>query len=620
MAEYHKVIGIDLGTTYSVVAAYNYAKSDVKVIPNRQNEPTTPSVVYIGPNGQVSVGKAAKEKMSREPGNVIFEVKRIMGARNPLGAKAMARAGGRDLDPEFVSACILKELKAAAEKMIGEPIHDAVITVPAYFKEPQKNATAEAAKIARLNPLAIINEPTAAAVAYGLDKGEPQTFVVYDFGGGTFDVSVVRIEDERTATVLGTGGDAHLGGGDIDQEIVSWALRKMKEQHGKDFSQDAKLIGKLRLRAEAVKINLCNENQQQELVLENPTAGLEEINYTLTPSEFELMIKPIIDKTLRQCDIAIESAQKTSGLSNDEIDAFVLVGGSSKIPAVSRMLKERYKKSVKSDLNPDEIVAMGAARFAASFTPSLAPEITDAAPKVDSSQQVSAELANTNIKDVVSHTLGIGLIDDIYDPLIPKDHVIPHRVTRGGYTTARDNQTSIFVPVFQGDNQKASGNSQIGTVVIDGLSPEPKGTHQFQITFALDANGIFEGSITHVQKGTVTPIKLDRADVGLTQKKRVELAAVLEAGQLPPAPGAPQPSSSSGSGPTSSAPAGGGMGATDPVDALVDQASELMSTLPADRQREMRDAITKVIQARASGINVAGAVATLTALVMRSRN
>lgn len=219
---------------------------------------------------------------------------------------------------------------------------------------------------------------------------------------------------------------------------------------------------------------------------------------------------------------------------------------------------------------------------------------------------------------MVSHTLGIGLIDDIYDSLIPKDHVIPHRVTRGGYTTARDNQTSIFVPVFQGDNPKASQNSQIGTVVIDGLAPEPKGTHQFQITFALDANGIFDGSITHVQKGTVTPIKLDRADVGLTQKKRVELAAVLEAGQLPPAPGSPQPST--GSGPTSSAPAGGGMGAGDPVDALVDQASELMSTLPADRQREMRDAITKVIQARASGINVAGAVATLTALVMRSRN
>ncbi|HEY4238310.1 MAG TPA: Hsp70 family protein [Kofleriaceae bacterium] len=609
MGEYHKVIGIDLGTTYSVVAAYSYAKSDVKVIPNKQNEHTTPSVVYIGPNGQVSVGKAAKEKMSREPGNVIFEVKRIMGERNPLGGKAMARAGGRDLDPEFVSAAILKELKACAEKLIGEPIHDAVITVPAYFKEPQKNATAEAAKIARLNPLAIINEPTAAAVAYGLDKGEPQTFVVYDFGGGTFDVSVVRIEDERTATVLGTGGDAHLGGGDIDQQIVDWALRKMREQHGRDFAQDAKLVGKLRLKAEQVKINLCNEGQPQELVLENPTAGIDEISYTITPAEFDVMVKPIMEKTLRQVDVALDSAAKVAGLKIDEVDAFVLVGGSSKIPAVTRLLKERYKKPVKGDLNPDEIVAMGAARFAASFTPSLAPEISDAAPMLDKTATVSAELANTNIKDVVSHTLGIGLIDDIYDALIPKDHVIPHRVVRGGYTTARDNQTSIFVPVFQGDNTKASGNSKIGTVVIDGLSPEPKGTHQFQITFALDANGIFEGSILHVQKNAVTPIKLDRADVGLTQKKRVELAAVLDAGQVP------------GAQPTTPPPAGAAPApAADPVDSLVQQASDLVQTLPADRQREMLDAIHKVVQARASGVNVAGAVATLTAMVMRSRN
>jgi molecular chaperone DnaK len=611
MAEYHKVIGIDLGTTYSAVAAYSYAKSDVRIIPNRQNEPTTPSVVYVGAGGQISVGKAAKEKMSREPGSVIFEVKRIMGERNPLGHKAMARAGGRDLDPEFISACILKELKACAEKLIGEPIHDAVITVPAYFKEPQKNATAEAAKIARLNPLAIINEPTAAAIAYGLDKGEPQTFVIYDFGGGTFDVSVVRIEDERTATVLGTGGDAHLGGGDIDQQIVEWALRKLERQHGRDFSQDAKLIGKLRLRAEAVKITMCNESQPQELVIENPTAGIDEINYTLTPDEFEAMVRPIIDKTLRQCDVAIDSAVRTAELKHDEIDAFVLVGGSSKIPAVSRTLKDRYKKPVKADLNPDEIVALGAARFAASFTPSLAPEISDAAPAVDSSITVSAELANTNIKDVVSHTLGIGLIDDMYDPLIPKDHVIPHRVTRTGYTTARDNQTSIFVPVFQGENPKASQNSQIGTVVIGGLTPEPKGTHQFHITFALDANGIFEGSILHVQNTTTTPIRLDRADVGLTAKKRVELAAVLDAGQVPAAAPA-----SPGAGGGAAAPAP----AANPVDALVQQASDLVSMLPADRQREMLDAIHKVIQARGSGINVAGAVATLTALVMRSRN
>jgi molecular chaperone DnaK len=598
MAEYHKVIGIDLGTTYSVVAAYSYAKSDVRVIPNKRNEPTTPSVVYIGKDNQISVGVAAKDKLSRDPGSVVFEVKRIMGSYDPLGKKAMARAGGRDLDPEFISACILKELKACAEKLIGEPIHDAVITVPAYFGEPQKNATMEAAKIARLNPLALINEPTAAAIAYGLDKGEPQTFVVYDFGGGTFDVSVVRIEDERTATVLGTGGDHHLGGGDIDQQIVDWALRKMRDEHGRDFAHDAKLIGKLRLRAEQVKINLCNEGHAQEFVVEAPTPDIAEISYRITPAELDALCLPILEKTLPQIDVALASAARETGLKLDEVDAFVLVGGSSRIPMVSRLIKERYKKPVKSDLNPDEIVGIGAARYAASFTPSQAPVITDEPPLMDMTQRPVGELASTNIKDVVSHTLGIGLADDVYNPLIPKDHVIPHRVVRNGYTTARDNQTSIFVEVYQGENPRASQNTAIGRVVIDGLSPEPKGTHTFQVTFALDANGIFEGAILHVQKATVTPVKLDRKDLGLTHKKLVELATMLDRGQL----GMVVPAGS------------------DSADSLIQDATALVPMLAIDRQRELLDAIARLSQARGSGVNLAGAVAVLTTLVMRSRS
>jgi len=597
MAEYHKVIGIDLGTTYSVVAAYHHAKGDIKVIPNKQNEPTTPSVVYVGKDHQISVGKAAKEKLGREPGSVIIEAKRLMGVRDPLGGKAMVRAGGGELHPEFISACILKELKACAEKLIGEPVHDAVITVPAYFGEPQKNATIEAAKIARLNPVALINEPTAAAIAYGLEKGEPQTFVVYDLGGGTFDVSVVRIEDERTATVLGTGGDHHLGGGDIDKQLVDYVLRKMRDQHGRDFSQDAKLVGKLRLRAEQVKINLCNEGNPQEFVLESPAPAIDEINYTISPAEFDELCRPLLEKTLQQIDVALESAAAKHGLKLDQVDAFVLVGGSSKIPAVERTIAQRYKKPVKSDLNPDEIVAIGAARFAVSFTPSCGPVITDEAPQLDVTQQVVGDLANTNIKDVVSHTLGIGLLDDIYDPLIPKDHVIPHRVVRSNYTTARDNQTSIVVEVYQGENPRSSQNTSIGRVVIDGLSPEPKGTHTFQVTFALDANGIFEGSILHVQKGTVTPVKLDRADLGLHQKKRVELARMLDLGEVAAAPAS----------------------SPNPADALLQDASDLVPTLPVDRQRDLLDAIHKVIQARLTGVNVAGTIAALTTLMMRSR-
>jgi molecular chaperone DnaK len=308
MAEYHRVIGIDLGTTFSVVAAYNFDKQDVKVIPNRQNEPTTPSVVYIAPDGRVSVGKAAREKLARDPNRVIFEVKRLMGEQDQ-GRKAMAHGAGVEVDPEVVSAHILKELKACAERVIGEPIHDAVITVPARFKEPQKNATREAAKIAKLNPRLIINEPTAAAVAYGLEGGEPQTFVVFDFGGGTFDVSVVRILSEQTVEILGTGGDPHLGGGDIDQAIVDWVLARMKAEFGEDLRSNARLVGRLRLKAEQVKVNLCNERQRQDFFLEFPTPEIDEINYSLTMADFEAMLQPLLGRALAEGDVALGSAQ-----------------------------------------------------------------------------------------------------------------------------------------------------------------------------------------------------------------------------------------------------------------------------------------------------------------------
>ncbi len=476
MAEYHRVIGIDLGTTFSVVAAYSYDKKDVKVIPNRQNEPTTPSVVYVAPDGRVSVGNAAKEKLARDPNRVIHEVKRLMGEQQD-GRKAMVHGAGIELDPEVVSAHILKELKASAERAIGEPIHDAVITVPARFREPQKNATREAAKIAKLNPRLIINEPTAAAVAYGLDRGEPQTFVVFDFGGGTFDVSVVRIMEDQTVEILGTGGDPHLGGGDIDRQIVDWALARMKAQFGQDFRGNARLLGRLKLKAEQVKIHLCNERQRQDFFLEFPTPEIEEINYSLSPADLDAMIAPLLERAIAEVDVALASANELHDLTLDDVDAFILVGGSSRIPQVAEALAGRYKKPIKSNLNPDEIVAMGAARMALNFEPSLEWEGRDDAPlRIDTeAARPPEELVDTNIKDVVSHTLGIGLKDDIYDPLIPKDHVIPHKVVRRGYTTAQDNQMSIYVPVYQGDNPKASLNFLLGDVVIDNLTPAPEG-------------------------------------------------------------------------------------------------------------------------------------------------
>ncbi|MBK8920280.1 MAG: Hsp70 family protein [Saprospirales bacterium] len=421
MATYHKVIGIDLGTTYSVVAAYNFEKQDVMVIPNRQNEHTTPSVVYINPSGEISVGRSAKEKQQRDPEGVLIEVKRLMGEQDEAGVKKMVVVRNKQYHPELISACILKELKACAERMIGEPVHDAVITVPAYFKESQKNATREAAKIAKLNPR-LINEPTAAAVAYGLDSDEVQSFIVYDFGGGTFDVSIVRIENENTVEVVGIGGDANLGGGDIDEMLTQWFFGKMQAQYGSDFSNDKRLRGKARLEAEKVKINLCNDSETkvQEFVIANPVEGIEEACFSISLEEFERIIQDTLEKTLVQVQVALDSAQKNHEVTLEDVEAIILVGGSSKIPAVAKQLQARFNKPIKSNLNPDEIVAIGAARMAKNYEPSQAAVIKDDE-ELKPAEGVAAigggELDSTNIKDVVSHTLGIGLYGDLYDPL-----------------------------------------------------------------------------------------------------------------------------------------------------------------------------------------------------------
>jgi molecular chaperone DnaK len=585
MSDYHRVIGIDLGTTFSVVAVLVLGKSEVIVVPNPLNQRTTPSVVYIGKNGQIAVGESARQKLIRDPDGVVIEAKRLMGERDESGSKHMLHAGGRDLEPEFISACILRELKGYAEKYIGEPIHDAVITVPAYFKEPQKNATREAARLARLNPRLIVNEPTAAAVAYGLDDDEDSTFIVYDFGGGTFDVSVVRLKNGREFDILGTGGDSHLGGGDIDQLIIDWALANMRRDHGQDFSKDPKLVGRLRLEAERVKVNLCSQDAEQEFFLESPTKDIEQISYFLSPGEFKKMLKPIIDRTKKQVEVAMDSAAKRHGLSFDDVDAFVLVGGSSKIPYVKQMLTEEFKKPIKADLNPDEIVAMGAARLAADYTPSQGAVLNGDAPLVlDNTALAPQGLSDAQIKDVVSHTLGIGLKDDVYDPLIEKDKYIPHRVTRKGYTTAEDNQTGIYVPVYQGDNPKASLNYQLGEVVIDGLTAAPAGTHRFEVTFALDADGIFNGEIIHLQTSERTDIKLQRGQDALVEKRRVELADAVERGYVTVSSGGDIPSD----------PQPGG----DKLAELILEAQTRLSSLPFVAQGELTQALGQLFIAK----------------------
>ncbi len=610
MADYHKVLGIDLGTTFSVVSAYALGKGEVVVIPNPHNQRTTPSVVYISKTGQITVGEGARKQLEKDPGGVIIEAKRLMGEWEDEGkTKKMISIPGRGpLEPEFVSACILKELKGYAEKYIGEPIHDAVITVPAYFKEPQKNATREAARLARLNPRLIVNEPTAAAVAYGLDEQEDSTYVVYDLGGGTFDVSIVKVKNGHQFDILGTGGDAHLGGGDIDQMIVDWALANMRREHGRDFAGDAKLLGRLRLEAERVKINICNTDAEQELSLSYVTPEIDQVSYFLAPGEFKKMIRPLLDKTKKQVNVAMESAAKGHGLTWDEVDAFVLVGGSSKIPYVKHMLSEEFRKPIKSNLNPDEIVSIGAARLAVDYPPSKSHVIEEGKElELDREAPLPQGLTNTDIKDVVSHTLGIGLKGDVYDPLIEKDKHIPHKVNRKGYTTSEDNQTSIYIPVYQGDNPKASMNFNLGEVIIDGLAPAPVGTHRFEVTFALDADGIFTGEVAHAQTGEKKPIKLQRGQDALVQKKRVELADAIDRGKIMMATEGETTAAGQGTKQDSKP--------VDPITALLVQAQRGMDQLPSGAQAELSEAIAQLAMANASKLPTGQAVLRITMII-----
>lgn len=334
-----------------------------------------------------------------------------------------------------------------------------------------------------------------------------------------------------------------------------------------------------------MKIALCNADAEQPFELDNPTADIEQACYYIGPAEFKKRIKRLLDKTKREIDVAMESAGKKAGVGWDDIDAFVLVGGSSKIPYVRQMLTETYQKPIKADLNPDEIVSIGAARLAVDYPPSEYAELDEDKPIVIDTQATLPEgLVDTQIKDVVSHTLGIGLKDDKYDPLIEKDKYIPHRVHRKGYTTAEDNQTSIYIPVFQGDNPKASLNYQIGDVIISDLPPAPVGTHHFEVTFALDANGIFNGEVLHTEAGARKDIKLQRGQDTLVEKRRMELADMLDQGNVTALGGADQ-------GPSQAAGA-------NPAFALIERAQAALNAMPAGAQVEMHEALAQMVLAQ----------------------
>jgi molecular chaperone DnaK len=512
-----KIIGIDLGTTNSVVAVMEGGQA--VVIPNQEGGRTTPSVVGFTKNGERLVGQVAKRQSVTNPENTVYSIKRFMGRRfNEVsqemklvpykvvaGDNSDARVdiNGKKYSPPEISAMILNKLKEAAEAYLGEKVTKAVITVPAYFNDSQRQATKDAGQIAGLEVMRIINEPTAAALAYGLDKKKNETIAVYDFGGGTFDISILEVGD-GVVEVKSTNGDTHLGGDNIDQRIIDWLIQEFKKETGVDVSKDQMALQRLKEAAEKAKIELSTvlETEINLPFLTADASGPKHMNTKLTRARLEQMVADILDRAIGPCKQALADA----GVTPQQIDEVVLVGGSTRMPKVQQQVRDLFGKEPNKSVNPDEVVAVGAAVQGG---------------------VLGGEVKDVLLLDVTPLSLGIETLGGVFTRLIERNTTIPTRKSET-FSTASDNQTSVEIKVYQGERAMAGDNKMLGVFQLVGIPPAPRGIPQVEVTFDIDANGIM--NVTAKDKATNNEQKITiTSSSGLSKDEVDKMARDAEA-------------------------------------------------------------------------------------------